>query len=48
MREMQIYMFQKILRFPAFQTPQNEKNADLDVSEDFKMLNFWDPPKRQI
>ena len=26
--------------------PQNEKNADLDVSEDFKIFNFSDPPTK--
>ena len=25
---------------------QNEKNADLDVSEDFKIFNFSDPPHK--
>ena len=37
-------MFQKILRFSTFQTP-NKKTADLDVSGDFNIFNFLDPPK---
>ena len=28
--------------------PQNEKNADLDVSEDFKIFIFLDPPQNEI
>ena len=28
--------------------PANEKNADLDVSEDFKIFNFWDPLHTQM
>ena len=36
-------MFQKILRFTTFQTPKTEKNADFEVSEDFKIFNFLDP-----
>ena len=49
MRKMQIWMFQKILRFSTFWTPapSNEKDTDLDVSEDFKVFNFSapSPPK---
>ena len=44
--EMQIWMFQKILRFLTFQTPSPlEKNVDLDVSGDFTIFNFLDPQK---
>ena len=40
MRKMLIFYlcFQKIY----VGHPANEKNADLDVSEDFKIFNFWD------
>ena len=41
---MQIWMFQKIIRFSTFQTlPQNEEDANLDVAENFKTFNFSDP-----
>ena len=46
MWKMQIWMFQKILRFSFFWSllpPQNEKNVDLDISEDFKILNISEP-----
>ena len=34
-----IYVFKRYM----FDLPTNEKNADLDVLEDFKIFNFWDP-----
>ena len=48
MSKMQIWMFQKkfnISNTPP--TPQNEKNSDLDVSEDFQIFNSSGPPKNK-
>ena len=44
MREMQIWMFKKILRFELFRPPTNEKYTDLDVTDNFKIFNILDPP----
>ena len=40
---MQIRMFHQILGFSTLQNLPNEKNADLDVSEDFMIFNFSGP-----
>ena len=41
MREIPIWMFQKILRFSTFWMPPFDKNADLDVTKDFMIFNFF-------
>ena len=38
-------MFQKIFRLSTFWTPQNDKNARLDVT-DFQIFNIWTPPHK--
>ena len=34
--------------FQYFRPPQNEKNADLNVTEDFKIFNILDPSLRKM
>ena len=43
--KMQIWMFSKFQDFQLFDPKApNEKNADLNVSEDFKIFNYGPPP----